>query len=100
MFETSWQKSILYQCNPDETYETIVEAGRDPQDWRGPRGCGNQFSAFAFFGLFQLLISQIYLNVVIAVIVDAFEGMIVVSKLPVSDIFIDAFVKSWSKYDP
>ena len=33
MFETSWQSNILYKCNPEETYESIIEDGRDPQDW-------------------------------------------------------------------
>ena len=43
MLETSWQNSILYQCNPEETYESIVADGRNPQDWNGPNGCGQVF---------------------------------------------------------
>ena len=42
MLETSWHKSILYQCNPDETYDTIIASGRDPESWEGPRGCGGR----------------------------------------------------------
>lgn len=100
MFETSWQRSILYQCNPDETYDTIVEAGRDPDDWRGPQGCGSYLGSSIFFNLFLLFVSQIYLNVVIAVIVDAFGGSTSISKLPFSDRLIDAFIRLWAKYDP
>ena len=46
-----------------------------------------------------MLVSQIYLNVVIAVIVDAFGGTTSVSKLPFSDILVDDFLRSWAKYD-
>ena len=46
-----------------------------------------------------MLISQIYLNVLIAVIADVFSGMVERSKLPVSDNLIDKFVRCWSKYD-
>ena len=46
-----------------------------------------------------MLISQIYLNVLIAVIADVFGGMVERSKLPVSDSLIDKFVRCWSKYD-
>ena len=49
MFEVTWSYSILYQCNPDETYDTIVAAGRDPMDWNGPRGCGDSVWAPFFF---------------------------------------------------
>ena len=100
MFETGWSRSILYQCNPDENYVSIVESGRDPQDWRGPKGCGQTATALIYFGLFHLLISQIYLNVLIAVIADVFGGMVERSKLPVSDCLLDKFVRCWSKYDP
>ena len=100
MLETSWQKSILYQCNPDETYDTIIASGRDPENWEGPRGCGEQLRSYFFFGLFQFLITQVYLNLVIAIIVDAFTGVLATEKLPINDKLIDEFVNQWSKYDP
>ena len=90
MFETSWGRSILHQCTPDETYETIIAAGRDPTDWQGPQGCGSRFTSFLFFSLFQLLFSQIYLNLIIAIIVDAFSGVIASRKMnPIDDDMID-----------
>ena len=93
MLENSWQQSILYQCNPDETYETIIAAGRDPHAWDGPRGCGLVFQSYFFFGLFYFLITQVYLNLVIAIIVDAFTGVLATEKLPINDKLIDEFVK-------
>ena len=83
----------MYQCDPDETYEKIIEDGRDPQDWRGPNGCGQAFQSYFFFILFQFLVTQVYLNLVIAIIVDAFTGILATEKLPINDKLIDEFVK-------
>ena len=52
-----------------------MAAGRDPTDWLGPKGCGDPLSATLFFYVFQLFLTQIYLNLVIAIIVDAFTGI-------------------------
>ena len=43
--------------------------------------------------LFQFLITQVYLNLVIAIIVDAFTGILATEKLPINDKLIDEFVK-------
>ena len=77
-----------------------MDAGRDPQDWQGPRGCGNRREAFYFFYIFQILLSQIYLNLIIAIIVDGFSGASEADKLPVNEDFIGDFEMCWSKYDP
>ena len=100
MFEASWQKSILYQCNEDETFETIIAADRDPQDWQGPKGCGNFFGAILFFNIFNLFVTLIYLNVVVAVIVDAFSGSSQVSKLPFGVKLMEECIMCWAKFDP
>ena len=52
MYETGWNQSILFQCDYDETFQSIVDSGRDPNDWRGPQGCGNRLSSFIFFTIF------------------------------------------------
>lgn len=44
--------------------------------------------------------SQVYLNLVIAIIVDAFTGVSSASKLPIDEKLIDRFVKIWQNYDP
>jgi len=36
MFDSSQSHSIMYQCNEDEDYNSIVEDGRDPKDTYGP----------------------------------------------------------------
>lgn len=50
--------------------------------------------------MFQCLVSQVYLNLVVAIIVDAFTGVSSAQKLPVDENLIDKFVQIWHKYDP
>lgn len=100
MLEAAWQDNILFQCTPGETYESIVAAGRDPNDWRGPNGCGSATISYLFFSIFQILVCQIYLNLVIAIIIDAFTGVSKASQLLVNDALIDDFVRIWSEFDP
>ena len=52
MFELTWQRTILFQCNSDESYANIIEFGRDVNSWRGPQGCGSSTEALIFFMLF------------------------------------------------
>ena len=73
MFDSSQPRSILYQCIENEDYYTIIERGDDPTDTYGPKGCGNPF-AVAFHLLFQVIVSQVFLNLFIAIIIDAFFG--------------------------
>ena len=56
--------------------------------------------SYSFFVIFQLLVSQIYLNLVIAIIVDAFSSVIASAKVPVNEDLIDEFIRCWAKYDP
>ena len=100
MFEVTWTQSILYQCEPSETYQTIVDAGRDPSDWLGPRGCGDKVWAYVFFTVFQILITQIYINLTIAIIVDSFTGILGPDRLPVGSELMEIFVKTWKNLDP
>ena len=44
--------------------------------------------------------TQIYINLTIAIIVDAFTGAIATDNLPVRYDLLDEFVKNWSKLDP
>ena len=100
MYELTWQNTILFQCVEDESYETIVDAGRDPSTLLGPRGCGNFTNAYVFFTIFYILVSQVYFNLVIAIIVDAFTGASSLKIVTIDQQMVNAFVEMWSKYDP
>lgn len=98
MFDCAKQHDILYQCNAGESYETIVKAGRDPTHWEGPRGCGSQLDSILFHLIFQVVITQIFLNLFIAVIIDAFMGVSEAYDLPISRVAVIEFEEVWAKH--
>lgn len=57
-------------------------------------------SGYVFFVIFQCLVSQVYLNLVVAIIVDAFTSASSAEKLPVDENMLDRLVQIWQKYDP
>lgn len=64
-----------------------------------PNGCGQPFS-IGYFLAFQIIVSQIFLNLFIAILIDSFAGQSEAYNLPVKQIDIDTFIHSWSKFDP
>ena len=96
MFDSSQARSILYQCEEVEDYYTITARKVEdpslpgPDETYGPKGCGTSF-AIAFHLLFQVLVSQVFLNLFIAIIIDAFFGQSDMSDLPVKAKTIDDF---------
>jgi len=100
MFESARSRSILYQCVDDESRAAIVERGGDPTDIMSVRGCGPTSFSFTFHLLFQIIVSQIFLNLFIAIIIDSFFGQNDLANLPVQERAIEKFPVHWSKYDP
>ena len=100
MFECSQSYDILYQCNEEESYELMIKDGIDPSKWDGPRGCGIGFTAVIFHLIFQIIITQIFLNQFIAVIIDAFVGVSETQDLPVSVYAVLDYEEIWQKFDP
>ena len=98
MFDSYQSNSILYQCNETEDYYSIIERGDDPLDPYGPKGCGSYF-AVAFHILFQVIVSQVFLNLFIAIIIDAFFGQTDLAKIPLKQQSFDDFTITWSHYD-
>jgi len=49
----------------------------------GPKGCGKKEIAVGFHIFFQIMVSQIFLNLFIAIIVDSFIGQTDAFNLPV-----------------
>ncbi len=63
-----------------------------------PFGCGSPI-AFGFFLSFQILVSQIFVNLFIAIIIDGFLGQSNQFELPIEQYSLYEFVKIWTKYD-
>ena len=65
-----------------------------------PNGCGFPFLAKCYFIAFQLIVSQIFLNLFIAIVIDAFSHKSEEMALPVHSMDIFYFGEVWSKFDP
>lgn len=57
MFESAKNRSILYQCEADESYESIIAREGAIVDHMTPKGCGPTYFAYAFHMLFQIFVS-------------------------------------------
>ena len=100
MFESARERSILYQCEYEESYELIVARGDDPTQYMDVKGCGPTYFAYTFHILFQVIVSQVFLNLFIAIIIDSFMGQNDLANLPVEARAVEKFPTLWSKYDP
>ena len=94
MFDLAMPYSPTNQCSDDETYESVMANGGVTN------GCGSPFFSFFFFLTFQVLVSQIFVNLFIAIIIDAFLGQSDQFKLPVSVYSVYEFTNLWANYDP
>lgn len=99
MFETARGNSILFACVEDETYDSIVAAGRDPKDLTGPDGCGNYQVSYLIHLSFQVFVAQIFLNLFTAIFIDGFVLQNQVDDLPVTHETVKAFIEEWVKLD-
>lgn len=97
MFECAKKHEILYQCIEGEDYDSIIRDGRDPSSWDGPKGCGSFWGSIIFHLIFQIIITQIFLNLFIAIIVDSFMGVTEKFELPVSINAVMEFEDIWAK---
>ena len=94
MSDLAREYSPRYQCREEETYESIQANGGEPFE------CGSSFNAYLFFILFQVICKQIFLNLFIAIIIDAFLGHAETFSLPIQQFEINEFMRIWSYYDP
>ena len=65
-----------------------------------PFECGKPAMSIIFFVLFHILVFQVFVNLFIAIIIDAFLGQTDHFKLPVQEYSLQEFVRIWSHYDP
>lgn len=68
MFDLSRTYSADYQCRDHETYDTIMANNGETF------ACGSPLISYGFFILFHILVSQIFMNLFVAIIIDAFLG--------------------------
>jgi hypothetical protein len=64
-----------------------------------PDACGNPLIAYIYFYSFTVIVSQIFLNLFIAIIIDSFLGQSDAFSLPVTQLDIDEFREVWREFD-
>jgi hypothetical protein len=67
MMDTLRKQEVNFDCDPSPTFESIQANGGQPN------GCGSAFS-YLYFTLFTLIVSIIFLNLFVAVILNGFTS--------------------------
>ena len=62
--------------------------------------CGTAWLAYPYFISFNLIVSQIFLNVLIAIVIDSFMGENDAAFVCVTEQDMRAFLNAWEKFDP
>jgi len=62
MFDSARTNSITFQCDPDGGFD---EEGK-------VNGCGYPYLARFYFIFFQVIVSQVFLNLFIAIVIDTY----------------------------
>lgn len=91
MDDSGREFSLLFQCTSDPDYAEI--------QMNGVNGCGNSF-AYPYYISFNLIVTFIYLNLFIAIILEGFGQSVENDKMKVSEATIDSFKTLWSEFDP
>ena len=66
MFDLARSYDATYQCREDEDYESMMVNGGEPF------ACGSPVVSYIFFVLFHILVTQVFINLFVAIIIDAF----------------------------
>ena len=93
MYDAIRQPSPTFSCESTVNYEVIQQYGGEAP------GCGTYF-AYPFFLSFQLIVTFIFLNLFIAIILDGFAESKEAEQMVVNQDMMQQFQKLWSKYDP
>ena len=67
MFDLARGYSPAYQCRSGENYQSMMRDGAGE-----PFACGSATASYIFFVLFHILVVQVFINLFIAIIIDAF----------------------------
>lgn len=66
MYDCGRPRSIVFDCKETQTYEELQVDGI--------QGCGSPAAAYAYFISFMVVVSLIFLNLFIAIILESFNS--------------------------
>ena len=81
------------ECKDDPTYEDYVKNGREPI------GCGSYAFAYAFFASYLIVLTLIFLNLFIAVILNGYFETLAQERQYLKPEVLTIFKETWSRYD-
>jgi hypothetical protein len=93
MTDLAHKKDVSFDCDDTPDYASIQAAGGVPN------GCGTSFS-YMYFVLFQLIVSIIFLNLFVAVILNGFTNSNEEEGFEIFKLLIAQFKHVWCKFDP
>ena len=82
-----------YQCKKNPTYADYISAGT-------PVGCGNFVSTYIFFGSYLIMITLVFLNLFIAIILNGYFDTRDQEGQRLSNDMMQDFKDGWAKFDP
>lgn len=93
MFDMARQKSILFQCQDSQDYDSLVANNMQTNK------CGSGLASFGYFISYVIIVMQIFLNLFIAIIIDSFISQSDASESPVQKSDLEIFVEQWKQID-
>jgi len=93
MKDLARKQDVYFDCVDTPDYESIMANGGQPN------GCGTSFS-YMYFVLFQLIVSIIFLNLFVAVILNGFTNSNEEEGFEVFKKNLASFKQVWKRYDP
>jgi hypothetical protein len=76
MYDFARTQSILFQCDSEISV-------KEYQEGKATNECGKPLYSFLFFSSFFIIITQLFINLIIAILVDSFIGQTQSSELVV-----------------
>jgi len=94
MYDYMRETSITFQCIPNYDYYDYMNNNKEFN------ACGNPLISIVFFYSFNVVVSQIFLNLFIAIIIDSFLNQSQAYNMSVNQGDIDDFIDCWQEFDP
>ena len=94
MHSVSRSRDALYECIESPSYSDFVRNGGQPV------GCGDQVTAIVFFISFVIVVSLVFLNLFVAIILEGFEDTYQKDKKLFNHETTEYFRDVWSRFDP
>ena len=92
MFDCARERSIIFDCVSEQSFE---EMERD-----GINGCGQKGPAIFYFLSFMLIVSFIFLNLFIAIILEGFSKSQQEEDIRIKEETLEEFTNVWMMFDP